>query len=179
MEEREILKGKRVLIVDDEPDILETLEEMLDTCLIDTAPNFQTAEKFLKKNRYDIAILDIMGVRGYDLLELCGKLEIPAVMLTAHALSPENLIKSIKKGAQAYVPKDKITEIATYVSDVLEACEKGAPKHGKWFSRLQPFFEKKFGSGWRDRDKDFWAVFEKTYHAKREDVNDLITSKEL
>ncbi len=77
MEEREILKGKRVLIVDDEPDILETLEEMLDTCLIDTAPNFQTAEKFLNKNRYDIAILDIMGVRGYDLLELCGRVGHP------------------------------------------------------------------------------------------------------
>jgi CheY-like chemotaxis protein len=178
MEQREILKGKHVLIVDDEPDILETLEEMLDTCLIDTAPNFQTAEKFLKKNHYDIAILDIMGVRGYDLLELCGQMNIPAVMLTAHALSPENLIKSIKKGAQAYVPKDKITDIATYVGDVLEACEKGLPKHGKWFSRLQPFFEKKFGPGWRDKDKNFWEVFEKTYRAKREDVDGLIASKE-
>jgi CheY-like chemotaxis protein len=178
MDEREILKGRRVLIVDDEPDILETLEEMLDTCLIDTAPNFETAEKFLKKNRYDIAILDIMGVRGYDLLELCGEMDIPAVMLTAHALSPENLIKSIKKGAQAYVPKDKITEIATYVSDVLEACEKGVPKHGKWFLRLQPFFEKKFGPSWKDKDKDFWEVFEKNYRAKKGDLDDLIASKE-
>jgi hypoxanthine-guanine phosphoribosyltransferase len=54
MDDKEILRGKRVLIVDDEVDILETLEEMLDTCLIDTAPSFQTAEKFLKKNHSDI-----------------------------------------------------------------------------------------------------------------------------
>ena len=39
----DILKGKRVLIVDDEPDILETLSEMLEMCFTDTAPNFETA----------------------------------------------------------------------------------------------------------------------------------------
>ena len=35
MGNEEILKDKRILIVDDEPDILETLEELLDVCLID------------------------------------------------------------------------------------------------------------------------------------------------
>ena len=30
MQGEEILQGKRILIVDDEPDILETLEELLD-----------------------------------------------------------------------------------------------------------------------------------------------------
>jgi DNA-binding response OmpR family regulator len=103
MNERDMLAGKRILIVDDEPDILETLEEMLDMCLVDTAPNFETAQKFLRKNTYDGAVLDIMGVRGYDLLELCKEKGIPALMLTAHALSPDNLVKSIKRGAKSYV----------------------------------------------------------------------------
>ena len=67
----DILKGKRVLIVDDEPDILETLTELLDMCFTDTAPNFETAKKFLLKNEYDVAIFDIMGVKGYELLERC------------------------------------------------------------------------------------------------------------
>ena len=87
MTDNEILKGKKILIVDDEPDILETLEELLDICIIDTAPDFETAKKFLDKNSYDVAILDIMGVRGYDLLELANEKGIPALMLTAHALS--------------------------------------------------------------------------------------------
>jgi len=91
-----ILKDKKILIVDDEPDILETLMELLDMCLIDSAPDFETAKKFLSKNTYDAAILDIMGVRGYDLLQITTQKEIPALMLTAHALSPEHLIKSIK-----------------------------------------------------------------------------------
>ena len=95
----DVLKGKRILIVDDEPDILETLAEILDMCLIDTAPDFETAQKFLNKNTYDLAILDIMGVRGYDLLELANERDIPALMLTAHAVSPDNLVRSIKGGA--------------------------------------------------------------------------------
>ena len=101
----EVLEGKRILIVDDEPDILDTLKELLDMCLIDTAPNFETAQKFLKRGSYDAAILDIMGVKGYDLLGLTKEKNIPSLMLTAHALSPDNLVKSLKKGAHSYVPK--------------------------------------------------------------------------
>ncbi len=68
--ESDILKNKRLLIVDDEPDVLETLLDVLDMCVIDSAPSFETALKFLKKNTYDAAIFDIMGVRGLDLLTL-------------------------------------------------------------------------------------------------------------
>ena len=101
----ETLKGKRILIVDDEPDVLETLGELLDMCVIDFAPDFETAEKLLEETSYDAAILDIMGVKGYDLLELARHKELPALMLTAHALSPEHLVKSIKGGAYSYIPK--------------------------------------------------------------------------
>ncbi len=118
-----ILKDKKILIVDDEPDILETLMELLDMCLIDSAPDFETAKKFLSKNTYDAAILDIMGVRGYDLLQITTQKEIPALMLTAHALSPEHLIKSIKEGAHSYVPKDKMVDIETFLSDLILAHE--------------------------------------------------------
>ena len=40
METNKIIKGKRVLIVDDEKDILETLIDLLDICKIDTASSF-------------------------------------------------------------------------------------------------------------------------------------------
>ena len=109
---------------------LETLEELLDVCLIDKAPNFETAKKFLDKTLYDAAILDIMGVRGYDLLKLCREKHVPALMLTAHALSPDNLIKSIKGGALAYIPKDRITDIGTFLAEMLQARQEGAPETG-------------------------------------------------
>ena len=170
----QLLEGKKILIVDDEPDILETLEELLDMCLIDTAPNFEAARKFLEKQTYDVAILDIMGVRGYDLLQLANERRIPALMLTAHALNPDNLVRSIREGAQSYVPKDKIGDIGTYVVDILEAREKGVEKHGGWFARLKPFFDRKFGSGWRDQHKDFWKEFDDTYRVSKDELEDIM-----
>ncbi|MDY7038798.1 MAG: response regulator [Thermodesulfobacteriota bacterium] len=174
MTDNEILKGKKILIVDDEPDILETLEELLDICIIDTAPDFETAKKFLDKNIYDVAILDIMGVRGYDLLELANEKSIPALMLTAHALSPDNLVKSIIKGAQAFVPKEKISEITVFIEDIIKARQKGIARHGTWFSRLKPFLDKKFGTGWREKDKEFWQDFDRKYVVTKEQVEKIM-----
>ena len=170
----ELLAGKKILIVDDEPDILETLKEILDMCLVDTAPDFETGRKFLDKNAYDAAILDIMGVRGYDLLEIAHKKNIPSLMLTAHALSPDSLVKSIKGGAYSYVPKEKISDITFYLSEILKDHEKGIRKHGQWFVRLKPFFDRKFGAGWKEEHKEFWKEFDELYEVSKEDVEEIM-----
>ena len=90
------------LIVDDEPDVLDTLEDLLTTVDIVRAGDFNTARELLAARHFDLAILDIMGVNGLKLLEEAVAGEIPAVMLTAHALSAEGLVKSIQGGAHAY-----------------------------------------------------------------------------
>ena len=165
MSDTSILSGKKILIVDDEADILETLSDLLDMCVLDTAPDFDTAQKLIDQNNYDIAILDIMGVRGYDLLEITQKKGIPALMFTAHALSPEAFEKSLDGGAKAYIPKEKMSEIDIYLADLLEAHEKGIEQPGKWFSRLKSFFERQFGSDWLDnyraaQEKYPWLDFD-------------------
>ncbi|MCD4742370.1 MAG: universal stress protein [Desulfobacteraceae bacterium] len=159
----DILKDQKILIVDDEPDIIETIEELLDMCSLDTAPDFETAKKLLNENKYDIAILDIMGIQGYDLLDLARERDIPALMLTAHALTPENLKESIEKGADAYVPKDELANIANHIADVIKSNFKGKKGNGAWFSNLKPFFDKAFGKGWRDKDRNFWNNFDDKY----------------
>ena len=112
-------------------------------------------------NHYDAVILDIMGVRGYDLLILARKKRIPTLMLTAHALNPENLKKSIKSGAGAYIPKDKMADLAIFLAELIETAQTEQKlKDGRWFSRLRLFFDEKFGSGWTDKDKKFWDSFE-------------------
>jgi DNA-binding NtrC family response regulator len=174
MADDDILEGKRVLIVDDEADVLDTLAEMLSMCLIDTAPSFEAAVKFLNKNSYDIAILDIMGVKGYDLLKMATQKKVSAVMLTAHALSPDNLIRSIKEGAHSYVPKDKLPEIADFLRDILEAKKKGTHRHGRWFWKLKPFFDKVFGSGWREKDRDFWNDFDAKHTVSKKDLEEIL-----
>jgi hypothetical protein len=99
---------------------------------------------------------------------------IPAIMLTAHALNPENLVKSLKMGAQCYVPKDKIGDIALYLADVFNARQQGIKKHGNWFKRLKPFFDKKFGSGWTESHKKFWEDFDRDYRVTKEELKDIM-----
>ena len=64
-----ILKDKHILAVDDERDVLETIQEILDEANVDTAENYETASKKIIATKYDLAILDIMGVNGMQLLE--------------------------------------------------------------------------------------------------------------
>ena len=142
------LDGKKILIVDDEPDILETLTDLLDMCVTDTAEDFEAAKGLLEKNAYDMTILDVMGVNGYELLETAIQKEIPSVMLTAHALTKDNFEKSMDKGARAYLPKDKMFEIDTILDDVLEEKDQPTARHGKWFDRVKDYFEATFGPGW-------------------------------
>jgi DNA-binding response OmpR family regulator len=159
METRNLLQGKRVLIVDDEPDILDVLTELLSACMVDRASTFETAKELLENERYDAVVLDIMGVKGFDLLKLAAQKEIPALMLTAHSLNVESLKKSAEEGASYFVPKEHITEIATFVADVLEARQKMENPWVRWYKRLCGFFDgnMKFnGPHWREQHKEFW-----------------------
>jgi DNA-binding response OmpR family regulator len=164
MDNNRLQNGQKILVVDDEIDILETLEELLeDMFTVDTAASFEQAVAYLKNSTYHVAVLDIMGVRGYDLLEATHALGIPTLMLTAHALSPDNLKKSIELGADAYIPKDKMVDIALYVEDVLSSRQNKRKTKFTWFSRLQPLFNEFFGEGWTDPEKDFWERFEQKF----------------
>ena len=140
-----LLDGKRVLVVDDEVDILESLEELLYMCTVEKAASFEEAEKLLNSRDYDIVILDIMGVNGYSLLEIANEKPVITAMLTARALSMDDTIKSYKEGAASYIPKDKIVDIAMYLTDLLEAKQKGKHFWWRWSRRFGSYFEKKFG----------------------------------
>ena len=156
MDTDKVLLGKRLLIVDDEEDILETLTALLNLCKIDRASSFEKGKKLLEQYEYDLVVLDIMGVKGFDLLEIANKRNIPALMLTAHALNKESLTKSMREGAAYFVPKDKMDEIATYVADVLEAKESNKNPWTRWFDRLAGFFDVAFtGPNWREQKKEF------------------------
>jgi CheY-like chemotaxis protein len=162
MTEESLLQNKHILIVDDEPDVLEFLEEELEMCVIDKADSYQSALQYLQNYTYDIVILDIMGVDGFKLLEEAVAKGFPTVMLTAHALSPEALKKSIKLGAVSYLPKDKMAEIRVFLEDVVLG--EGKPVWQKLVDRLGDYFNRRFGPDWTQRDKflkEFFEEFQK------------------
>jgi DNA-binding NtrC family response regulator len=159
MEAKSMLKGKKVLIVDDEPDILDSLTELLSICMVDRASSFEEAKELLETEYYDVVVLDIMGVKGFELLGIANEKDVPALMLTAHALNKETLKKSAEEGAAYYVPKDEMGKIDVFVADVLEAREKNKNPWVRWVERLGSYFDesRKFsGPNWREESKKFW-----------------------
>jgi len=160
MSDNNLLDGKKILIVDDEPDVLDVLEEMLDMCDVSKASTFEEAKELLEKNDFDMAILDIMGVDGYKLLHIAKHRNITAVMLTANALSPDNLVKSIKEGADSYLPKEEMSNITTFLIDILKSQEEGDSTWEPWHKRLSStYFDKKWGGDWKDQDRKFWEKY--------------------
>ncbi len=155
-----ILNDRQVLAVDDEPDVLEILEEELEEYGVDMdrASSYEEGIQKMSSLTYDLVILDIMGVRGFELLEFAVARKLPVVMLTAHALSPESLRKSIELGARAYLPKDQLGQIAPFLEDVLTLSYQSA-----WKAVLQKMggsFGKRFGPEWRKSEEEFWQKFE-------------------
>ncbi len=153
-----VLDEKRILAVDDEPDVLMVLEEEIKdscpSCAVDKATTFETAAEMLSGWTYDLVILDIMGVRGFDLLERALGRNFPVAMLTAHALSPEALKRSFEMGARAYLPKEKLGEIVPFLEDVLT--HEYLPGWKRLMEKLKGFFDQRFESGWEKKAGMDW-----------------------
>ena len=148
-----ILNGKSILIVDDEADVLQVLEDEIlaacPNCTMDKATTYEKAAELLRSKEYGAVVLDIMGVRGFDLLELAVSRNFKVAMLTAHALTPEALKKSHDLGARAYLPKDKLGEIVPFLEDMLTHEYKSG-----WIrllEKLENYFDDRFEPDWKGR----------------------------
>ena len=159
MKAADILKDKIILVVDDEPDVTDTVEDLLDMCMVRKANDFDTARQYLMSFTFDIVILDIMGVNGFDLLKISVKRGFPTVMLTAYALTPEALEKSIKLGAVSFLPKEKMNVLDNFLAEVV--LKGGQPIWEKIFDKLGGFFNKRFGPDWKQRN-EFFEQFEQS-----------------
>jgi DNA-binding response OmpR family regulator len=75
---KDLLEGKRILLVDDEPDVLASLADLLPMCETVKASNFKAAKAYLENEYFDLTVLDIMGVEGYQLLEIANQKRVSA-----------------------------------------------------------------------------------------------------
>ncbi len=103
---------KRVLVVDDEPDIRELVQHHLEIEGFEvlSAPDGEKGLFLIQNELPDLIILDLM-LPGIDGLEVCRKLnniestsDIPIIMLTAKG-EEIDIIKGLAYGADDYVTK--------------------------------------------------------------------------
>jgi CheY-like chemotaxis protein len=158
-----ILNGKTILAVDDELDVLSVLEEEIlgaaPKCKFEKATTYEDATRKLESQTYDVVLLDIMGVRGFDLLELAVQKQFPAAILTAHALTPDALKRSFEMKARAYLPKDKLGEIVPFIEDILNY--EYLPGWKRLMKKLEGYFIAQWGEYWQKTEAKFWEDFEK------------------
>jgi len=163
-----ILNGKTILAVDDEADVLSLLEEEIlgvaPKCRFEKTATYEDAVKKLESQNYDVVILDIMGVRGFDLLELAVRKNFRVAMLTAHALTPEALKRSFEMKARAYLPKEKLGEVVPFLEDVLKY--EYLPGWKRLMKKLESYFKAKWGDYWQKAEANFWEDFKKMDSSK-------------
>ena len=155
------LDGRRILAVDDEPDVLATLKEEIlgaaPKCKFEMATTYQEAAKKIESKTYDVVILDIMGVDGFKLLESAVKRKFRVAMLTAHALNVEALNRSFKMRAMTYLPKEQLGHIVPFLEDVLKY--EYLPGWKRLMEKSKRFFDSKFGPDWEKKTDLPWEVF--------------------
>jgi DNA-binding NtrC family response regulator len=100
---------RRLLVVDDEPDIVDTLTEHFGTLYdVDTALDGTRAIKRVRKKRPDLILLDIRmpGLSGVDVLKAVKQIDptLPVIVITANA-DVDVAAEAITQGAFSYVPK--------------------------------------------------------------------------
>ena len=132
------MKQKKILIVDDEPDILRLLEYNLkkEGFKIDSATTGTEALGKVRKGDIDLVVLDLMlpEMDGYEVIRRMRReeqlSEIPVIMLTAKSEEVDRVL-GLELGADDYVTKPfSLRELIARIKAVLRRTENSGQRDG-------------------------------------------------
>ncbi len=130
----------RILVVDDEPDIVELLELALLRMGLEVshANNVEQARERLSNEKIDLCLTDMRMPDGDGLMLLRfiaeKQLDVPVAVITAHS-NAENAVAALKAGAFDYLSKPvALDQLRTLVKSALKLPQsslvKDTPQHG-------------------------------------------------
>jgi CheY-like chemotaxis protein/two-component sensor histidine kinase len=137
---RVLLRGVKVLVVDDEPDARALVKRLLEDCQasVQTASSAAEAIERMRTDRFDVLVSDIgmPGEDGYTLIRKVRALgqegagALPALALTAYARS-EDRLNAIRAGFNMHVvkpvePVELVTMVASLAGAIGRPQTKGA-----------------------------------------------------
>lgn len=114
----------RILIAEDDTDIVELLKLYLESSGFEVASTYNGIEALdsFKENNYDIIIADLMmpGLNGYELIKKVREIsKIPIVIVSAKNMDSDKIL-GLDIGADAYVTKPfNPLEVVAYVKALL------------------------------------------------------------
>lgn len=126
--------SKRILVVDDEPDLRDILQCNLEVAgyIVDTAASAEEALTLIHTNP-DLILLDVMmgGISGFALAEkLRGEYSstVPIIFLTAKD-TEDDILRGFSVGADDYISKPfSLQEVLARVKAVLRRTEQASAK---------------------------------------------------
>lgn len=144
----------RILVVDDDLDILQSLKEILETkgYNVEVAENAQKGLEMARKKFFNLAILDIKlpDMEGTELLAKIHKEkpEMMKVMLTGYP-SLDNAVQALNLGADAYLmkpvnPEELLRVVEEKLREQIEAESMTEEKVAEWIEkRIQKLEQQK------------------------------------
>ena len=134
----------RILLVDDEPDIVRTLEFRLEAagCVVETASNGARALDVLRQSRVDLVLADFMmpEMNGIELTRTIKDnplwFDIPVLLFSANP-DPEFRRKALEMGAKDYLSKTiGASAIAEKAIGLVAGVSPSAPSSGPQLAAL-------------------------------------------
>ena len=118
------LNGKRILAVDDDPDLLEVLEEEILAAYpdfnVEKAFTFpQAVEKMIWVN-YDAVILDITSSYGFKLLQLAQSRHLHVGLLTTYPILPGHPRLPAQMAARAFLSKERLEDVVSFLDKIMD-----------------------------------------------------------
>lgn len=140
----------RILLVEDENNLGATLKEYLENknFHVSWAQDYSESIEFLKKNTYDIAILDI-GLPDHDGFEVAKKIRLTqpdtSFMFLSAQNDPDTKVQGLELGAQDYMTKPfnlkelsyRLEKIIQYVKQNENSSQLSFGPLKIWFKRYQ------------------------------------------
>src|SRR5450631_189006 len=129
----------RILIADDQPDVLEALRLLLkrEGCKTDSVESPQQALQAIENHEYDLAIVDLNYSRdttsGQEGLDLLAKIQgvdsmLPVVVMTAWG-SVDLAVEAMRRGARDFIQKpwenERLSSIVRLQLELSEALRRG------------------------------------------------------
>ena len=131
MADKQRTKAHSILLVDDEPDILELLELALRKMglEVDRSVNASDACSKLSAQRYDLCLTDMRMADGdgFQVVRHIAQhnLDVPVAVITAHG-NMENAVTALKAGAFDYLSKPvSLDQLRTLVKSALKLPQPG------------------------------------------------------
>lgn len=142
--EGQILEGKRILVVDNEREILNMVSQALAASEVVAVGNADEARPLIARESFDLVILDTARANGCALLDDCHANKLPAAMLTPREVEVRRLNEAMKRGAKSFFPRDDVQRLSKSVADLLEHLEKET-----YWTRLSRRIKAGFREIWR------------------------------